>query len=242
MEHIEDVYQKLRKAVEKAVGREMRTPRDFDFLSAQAFYATKQYISSMTLKRFWGYLGEKHMHKPRLATLNILAQLIGYMDWMSYYNDLNEVGGSQSCFLNNRALYTSSLEHGALIEVKWNPNRRIVIRHEGYEVFTIIESANSKLSIGDTFRCAQIVEGQTMILGGLIHGGQKFSGYVCGLEKGVLYEIIDGGEPPPLVTHWSTMRYKTIYLLLRKNIPKVRTTRGARFSTLGTKGNRHLEF
>jgi hypothetical protein len=200
MEHIEDVYQKLRKAVEKAVGREMRTPRDFDFLSAQAFYATKQYISSMTLKRFWGYLGEKHMHKPRLATLNILAQLIGYMDWMSYYKDLNEVGGSQSCFLNNRALYTSSLEHGALIEVKWNPNRRIVIRHEGYEVFTIIESANSKLSIGDTFRCGHIVEGQTMILGGLIHGGQKFSGYVCGLEKGVLYEIIDGGEAPPCNT------------------------------------------
>jgi hypothetical protein len=120
------------------------------------------------------------------------------MDWMSYYKDLNEVGGSQSCFLNNRVLYTSSLEHGALIEVKWNPNRRIVIRHEGYEVFTIIESANSKLSIGDTFRCGQIVEGQTMILGGLIHGGQKFSGYVCGLEKGVLYEIIDGGEAPPL--------------------------------------------
>lgn len=241
MEHIEDVYQKLRKAVEKAVGREMRTPRDFDFLSAQAFYATKQYISSMTLKRFWGYLGEKHMHKPRLATLNILAQLIGYMDWMSYYKDLDEVGGSQSCFLNNRALYTSSLKHGALIEVKWNPNRRIVIRHEGYEVFTIIESANSKLSIGDTFRCGQIVEGQTMILGGLIHGGQKFSGYVCGLEKGVLYEIIDSGEAPP-VTHCPTMCYKTIYLLLRKNIPKVRTTRGARFETLGTKGNRHLEF
>ena len=202
MEDIEEVYKTLRKAVEKAVGREMRTPRDFDFLSAQAFYATKQYISSMTFKRFWGYLGEKNMHKPRLATLNILAQLIGYMDWMSYYKDLNDVGSSQSCFLNIRALYTSSLEHGALVEVKWNPNRKIVIRHEGYEVFTVIESSNSKLNVGDTFRCGQIIEGQAMFLGGLIHEGVKHNGYVCGLETGVHYEVISQNKItyPPRVT------------------------------------------
>ena len=200
MEHLENIYASLRDAVEKAIGRKLQTPRDFDYLSFRALDTTKQYVSAMTLKRFWGYFGTPNKHCPRLATLNILSQIAGYMDWDTYYSEISCTGNPQSAFLNKRTLYTSSLREGTIIQLKWHPNRKLVIRHDGYEVFTVIESENSKLSVGDTFRCEQITEGQTMILGGLIHEGQKFSGYVCGLEKGVLYEIIDGGEAPPCNT------------------------------------------
>ena len=206
MEDIEKHYQSLRTAVEKAVGRKLMTPRDFDYLAARAFDTTKQYVSAMTLKRFWGYLGNNNIHQPRLATLNILSQMAGFMDWEAYYNELNGTGSAQSAFLNKRFLFTNSLEKGTRIQLKWHPNRKLVIRHEGYEVFTIIESENSKLSIGDTFRCGQIVEGQSMYLGDLIHEGQKFSGYVCGLKQGVTYAILDDLDPhlPHPVNHLFT--------------------------------------
>ena len=60
---------------------------------------------------------------------------------------------------------------------------------EGYEVFTVVESVNSKLSAGDTFRCGLIVEGEPMYLSGLIHEGSDPSEYVCGRKNGVKYRI-----------------------------------------------------
>ena len=56
MEHLENIYASLRDAVEKAIGRKLQTPRDFDYLSFRALDTTKQYVSAMTLKRFWGTL------------------------------------------------------------------------------------------------------------------------------------------------------------------------------------------
>ena len=52
MEQIDEIYKRLQTAVEKAVGREMRTPRDFDYLVARIYDATGENLSAMTLKRF----------------------------------------------------------------------------------------------------------------------------------------------------------------------------------------------
>ena len=60
----------------------MRTPKDFDFLSEQIFEKEHQTVSPTTLKRMWGYLSETAT--PRLSTLNILSQFIGYDDWDSF--------------------------------------------------------------------------------------------------------------------------------------------------------------
>ena len=65
MVSVQEIYIRLQKAVEKAVGRPMLTPCDFDYLSSCVFTTTKENISAMTLKRFWGYLGkknERHYH------------------------------------------------------------------------------------------------------------------------------------------------------------------------------------
>ena len=73
---------RLRESIEAQVDRKMRTPKDFDFLSEQIFEKEHQTVSPTTLKRMWGYLSEKAT--PRLSTLNILSQFIGYDDWDSF--------------------------------------------------------------------------------------------------------------------------------------------------------------
>ena len=75
MVSVQEIYIRLQKTVEKAVGRPMLTPRDFDYLSSCVFTTTKENISAMTLKRFWGYLGKKNERQPRLGTLNLLARI-----------------------------------------------------------------------------------------------------------------------------------------------------------------------
>ena len=72
----------LRKSIEAQVDREMRTPKDFDFLSEKIFEKVHQTVSPTTLKRMWGYLSETAT--PRLSTLNILSQFIGYDNWDAF--------------------------------------------------------------------------------------------------------------------------------------------------------------
>ena len=190
MEQIDEIYKRLQTAVEKAVGREMRTPRDFDYLVARIYDATGENLSAMTLKRFWGYLGEKNMRQLRLSTLNLLARMAGYTDWITYYKESSAQGEIESDFLRNNSLVTNSLQKGSMVQLMWHPDRVVTIRHDGYEVFTVVESVNSKLSVGDTFRCGLIVEGEALYLSGLIHEGSEPMSYVCGREGGVKFRVL----------------------------------------------------
>ena len=74
---MDSIYKELQDKVEIVAGRKMITPRDFDYLSARIFDKTKTYISPITLKRFWGYLGDRNRKKPYRSTLNTLAIYAG---------------------------------------------------------------------------------------------------------------------------------------------------------------------
>ena len=72
----------LRQKIEEKSGRQMLTPKDFDYLSDCVFEECRQKISPTTLKRLWGYLSE--VATPRISTLNILSQFVGCQDWESF--------------------------------------------------------------------------------------------------------------------------------------------------------------
>ena len=63
----------------------MQTPKDFEFLSESIFEKVGERVSPTTLKRLWGYLSETTI--PRLSTLNILAQFVGYAGWAAFCED-----------------------------------------------------------------------------------------------------------------------------------------------------------
>lgn len=83
MNRQELVLTKLKKDIEAKVGREMKTPKDFNFLSQCIFDKLHQTVSPTTLKRIWGYLTS--YKSPSHTTLNILAQFAGYDSWVSFY-------------------------------------------------------------------------------------------------------------------------------------------------------------
>ena len=73
----------------------MQTPKDFEFLSEQIFDSLHQHISPTTLKRLWGYLPEPS--EPRLSTLNLLSEFIGYDSWDAFCNqDQEDVSAAQA--------------------------------------------------------------------------------------------------------------------------------------------------
>jgi hypothetical protein len=79
---------RLIEIVEERAGRKMQTPKDFEFLSEQIFDSLHQHISPTTLKRLWGYLPEPS--EPRLSTLNLLSEFVGYDSWDSFCKQVQE--------------------------------------------------------------------------------------------------------------------------------------------------------
>ena len=100
MDYQEQNIQRLREAIEVAVGRRMQTPKDFDFLSEMIFDKTRQHISPTTLKRLWGYLSEPAA--PRISTLNLLAQFVGYDSWEVFCNEEKTLTPSSEQFPNQQ--------------------------------------------------------------------------------------------------------------------------------------------
>ena len=85
----------LRSAIEVAVDRKMRSPRDFDFLAQAIFEKVHQSVSASTLKRFWGYLPK--YDSTRISTLNVLSQFIDFKDWDEFYASLTEGDAPSEC-------------------------------------------------------------------------------------------------------------------------------------------------
>lgn len=179
----------LCERIEKQVGRSIRTPRDFDYLSMRILDDVKMYVSPSTLKRLWGYVGQNGS-TPRISTLNILTRFVGYADWQTFSENSSAGGVAESDFVLNEHIYVSSLQAGCHIRLQWKPDRVVTVRFEGHDMFTVVESVNSKLSAGDTFHIGQIIEGEPLYLRCLVHEGGAPTNYVCGREGGVSYQVL----------------------------------------------------
>lgn len=181
--------EKLCKEIETALHRQMKTPKDFDFLKKKIYERLNILVSSTTLKRLWGYLDESVT--PREKTLDVLTQFLGYRGWKEYTQHANNPKESQSSPVMNRKISVKEdLALGDSIRLTWQPGRVCEIEYLGDLTFKVIASENTRLQPGDTFECSLIVEGEPLYLDNLIQGQKLPTAYVCGKKAGVLFEKI----------------------------------------------------
>lgn len=184
----EEKLAELRRKIETVSGIEPKTPRHFEYLAALIFARTKQNLSSTTLKRLWGYIEKDNESKIRTSSLDILAQYVGYVSWKVFCGVKETVESSD--FLAVKRVQTSDLEVFTIIRLLWEPDRCVSVRYEGSDLFTVVESINSKLSVNDTFHCSGFVENQPLVLVGLAHQGMPPCSYICGKADGIKFEIM----------------------------------------------------
>ena len=67
-------FERLKQEVETLVGRSIKTPKDFVFLSRQIEGYANETISVSTLKRMWGYVASPC--KPSKYNLNLLSRFL----------------------------------------------------------------------------------------------------------------------------------------------------------------------
>ena len=185
-----ELYKALRLAVEQRFGKGVVVSSDFVELSSKILETAGTYLAPITLRRFWS---EKECAcynvAPRRSTLNILSQYVGYGSWDTFVKDYNVAGSASSDFILKADLPAAEVMQGSVLKLTWAPDREVHARSMGDCVFCVLESRNSKLSVGDTFKVELLVEGEPLLLTNLVHEGGAPAKYICGRVDGIRYKV-----------------------------------------------------
>lgn len=176
---------KLCMAVEQKAGKALRTPSDFEWLEEKIEAQVKEHISASTLMRVWGY---RQGVSTRRSTLDVLARFLGYADYVMFCNwSPAESDEPQSDEVLSHHLLTENLEAEQKVELTWQPNRRCVVQLRQDGLFEVKEAENTKLSVGDTFKCDIFIEGEPLYLSNLVHEDRPPMVYVAGKKGGIRF-------------------------------------------------------
>ena len=180
----------LKQEAERAFGRQLKEARDFEELSHLLLSHTRERLSPTTLKRFWGYLKNEEV-QTRPHTLDVLARFVGYKNYEDFCGHADCLDEVQSGIKAEERITSEGLRRGQRLIITWRPDRRIVVRHQGEGRFEIVEAENTKLSVGDTFRCYLMIQHEPLYLDEVMHQGMPPMVYVAGQKDGVVIEVCD---------------------------------------------------
>ena len=172
----------LRRLKEK-VGLEMGKSSDFETLSQSITDSTKENLSVNTLKRIFGFKTEKVV--PRLSTMDIIAQYLGYSDHETMIKDLGE-DADISLFTPIDCLEVQELEKGTQIRVAYDPNRVFFLTYLGDFRFIVNEVEGSKnIRKGDLLTITQLAVGHRFVVAHVIRNGEDLGAYESAKFKGL---------------------------------------------------------
>lgn len=173
----------LKQAIERKIGRTLRTPADFDFLILKMEEEGADTLSLSTLKRIWNYVPASC--STRFSTLSVLARFLGFYDFSDFCRSIE----IESDFLTNMEVRSCDLRINDMVKISWFPDRMCSLRYLGNNRFIVVESQNAKLLPGDTFSTLVFRLKHPLYATELYRSGYNMHSYVAALRHG-LSEII----------------------------------------------------
>lgn len=173
---------KIKELVDTQVGQPVEYSRDMEWLSEEIFRKTHQRISTATLKRVYGLTSQKV--DTRLSTLDIIARFLGYENYDTLAKELG-IGNSVSGFTQIDTLNATDLNVGTVVEVEYDPDRKLVFTYVGDSRFRVDESYNSKLCVGDLIKVSALAKGFQLIATEVVRDGHIMGGYEAGKNGGL---------------------------------------------------------
>ncbi|WP_443732895.1 hypothetical protein [Xylanibacter rarus] len=175
--------EELKLLIEQKYGKTLGTTTDFEEFSVHLSHDTGQNVSASTLKRLWGYVNDSH--KPRMFTLDILAQYLGHANYYAFVSWLKTSTRYNSSFFNAKQLISNELDAGTEVEIGWSPNRLVRLRYVGESRYEVVLSQNSKLVPGDSFVTGCFIKEQPLYLPYIERSDGRTAPFVAGRNGGL---------------------------------------------------------
>lgn len=140
----------IKKKIEEKSGISIRYSRDCDTLSEKISAECKCRISASTLRRLFGF--NKSVKEPRLLTLDILSNYLGFATWEDL---LKSISGEKDIQLRTISeLKPGKLKIGEQFQYSYSPDTVVHIEYVGKSKFKVISQKNSQLKEGDIFKAS----------------------------------------------------------------------------------------
>jgi hypothetical protein len=169
------------KQIEQKFNKEIRYPSDCEALAGDILHVTKQAISTSTLKRIFGFIaGSK---EPRLYTLDVIAQYLGYSNWDNYIE--NQLNIDNSDFLTIKQVEIEKLAPNSIVEISYAPESKLILNYRTNFEFEIKHAVNSKLQENDLLKIFNIVKDYPLIINAVTRNNVNLGSYKAAKISGV---------------------------------------------------------
>ncbi len=180
---------RLKKEVEARISFPLNAPDDFSRLSDMLKEKSCGYVSATTLKRIWGYISDTGAdYRPNAYTVTALCNLIGFKNIEEFCSADFHI---QSRDYTGEYIESQKLPIGAEIELRWQPNRICVLRHENSTLFKVISVENSTtLRAGDIVECGCFTQHAPAYFPRVFHEGANPYTAMAGSASGITFNIL----------------------------------------------------
>lgn len=165
----------------RKTGQDVTTLKGAAYLQHDIEKELKTYLALNTVKRLLGLL--PYRFRPREETLQIFANYLGFPTWsllQEYIDDHISEFGETSPFMD-----LSRLDEGVEIEISWDPDRYLKIKHlTGYE-YCVVSAENSKLKKDDILTLTQLAEGFPFVVRSVFREGVCLGNYMAAKKLGL---------------------------------------------------------
>ena len=179
---MEKVNPLIIKMLNEKTGRDVTTAAGATFLQKDIESSLSEHLAVNTVKRFVGLIPYEYNHHQ--LVLNTIAKYLGFSSWEmlnDFVNDkISEFGNN-----NDNIINLIDLPIDIKLELKWEPDRVIQIKHIDKAIYEVISSTNSKLKKGDLLKLSQIVLGFPFIVSEVRRNGLSLGNYTAAAERGI---------------------------------------------------------
>lgn len=162
-------------------GNQLRQPSDCENLSLDIESKTRVRIGATTLKRLLGFAHDERT--PHASTLDAIAHYLGYAHWEELL--LIEDKGNSGFGTSDEEIRSADLQVGAILEITYLPDRRVVMQYLGNQRYRIVESEKSKLQKGDELEIQNFVLHHPLLVLNVWRGGESMGQFTAGRVSGL---------------------------------------------------------
>ena len=158
----------IKDKIHEKFGQPVRYPKDCNALADHISSTCKTKISGSTLKRLYGFV--KGTQEPRLYTLDIISDYLGFKGWEHLLHSLDKSDVTESEGLDK--LKPEQVRKGQTVFLSYEPGKKIEIQKQG-NVFLIISSNDRKLIVGDEVKFGTIELHYPLTFTGILRKGEN---------------------------------------------------------------------
>ena len=171
----------VKQRIERQIGHPIAYPADCERLAMSIRSALNETIGTTTLKRIFGFVSD--VDAPRLSTLDILSRYCGFDSYDDMKKSLVREGDSD--FEDEPDIVSDRLPAGAVVRFTYLPDRLVALRHLEGSKFTVVESENGSLRVGDTVTIPCFYRAMPLIVTEVVRNGENLGRYVAGKVSGL---------------------------------------------------------